>query len=290
MPKVSEALAKGDISPEHADALARAAEATSAGAVDDDAALLAEVAAVPADRAGREIQNWTQRNQDPVDLHEQHLRQRRRRRLHFGEGDDGMLTAHAAFDRVLGAQFRSLIGGIADRLWRAEGGRDNPNSRSIEQRRLDALAIAVGLQPAPPADPPQHNEPPQSSGMPNGGGTEGRSRTDGSNGVQGGGATRNGTGAPDGGGTEGRRRTDGSNGVQGGGATRNGTGAPDGGGTDDRSRTDVCGRRAGWRRDAERRGGLTGAAVQTVVPGRRTAQRRGPCRLAIRSWSWPPPI
>ena len=168
MPKVSEALAKGDISPEHADALARAAEATSAGAVDDDAALLAEVAAVPADRAGREIQDWTQRNQDPVDLHEQHLRQRRRRRLHFGEGDDGMLTAHAAFDRVLGAQFRSLIGGIADRLWRAEGGRDNPNSRSVEQRRLDALAIAVGLQPAPPADPPQHNEPPPDADIPAG--------------------------------------------------------------------------------------------------------------------------
>ena len=149
MPKVTEALAKGAISPEHADALARAASATSPETVDEDAALLAQVAAVPADRAGRHIQDWTQRNQDPADLHEQHLRQRRRRRLHFGDGDDGMLMAHAAFDRVLGAQFRSLINGIADRIWRAEGGRENPDARSVEQRRLDALAIAVGLHPGP---------------------------------------------------------------------------------------------------------------------------------------------
>ena len=149
MPNVAGALAAGEISPEHADALARAAAATSAEAVDSDRELLAQVAGVPADRAGRHVQNWTQRHQDPADLHEQHLRQWRRRHLYFGDGDDGMLTAHAAFDRVLGAQFRSLINGIADRLWRVEGGRDNPNGRSAEQRRLDALAIAVGLQPAP---------------------------------------------------------------------------------------------------------------------------------------------
>ena len=85
---------------------------------------------------------------------EQHLRQRRRRRLHFGDGDDGMLMAHAAFDRVLGAQFRSLINGIADRIWRAEGGRENPDARTVEQRRLDALAIAVGLHPGPCTGPP----------------------------------------------------------------------------------------------------------------------------------------
>ena len=151
MPTVAGALAAGDISAEHAEALARAAAATSHEAVDGDADLLAQVAGVPADRAGRQIQAWTQRNQDPADLHDQHLRQRRRRRLNFGDGDDGMLMAHAAFDRVLGAQFRSLINGIADRIWRAEGGRDNPDSRSAEQRRLDALAIAVGLDPEPTA-------------------------------------------------------------------------------------------------------------------------------------------
>ena len=158
MPNVVDALAAGNISPEHADALARAAVATSAEAVDGDAELLAQVAGVPADRAGRHLQTWTQRHQDPADLHEQHLRQRRRRRLHFGDGDDGMLTAHAAFDRVLGAQFRSLINGIADRMWRDEGGRDNPNGRSAEQRRLDALAIAVGLEPAPANPAPTGRE------------------------------------------------------------------------------------------------------------------------------------
>ena len=155
LPNVARALASGDISTEHAEALARAAAATSPEVVDDDAELLAQVAGVPADRAGRYIEAWTQRRQDPFDLQAQHLRQRRRRRLNFGDGEDGMLMAHAAFDRVLGAQFRSLINGIADRIWRAEGGRDNPNSRSAEQRRLDALAIAVGLEPAPSAAPPR---------------------------------------------------------------------------------------------------------------------------------------
>ena len=62
-----------------------------------------------------------------------------------------MLIANAAFDRVQGAQFRSLINGIADRIWRSEGGRNNPHNTSAAQRRLDALAIAVGLQPPPPA-------------------------------------------------------------------------------------------------------------------------------------------
>ncbi len=168
MPNVADALANGDISAEHADALARAAEVTSAEAVDDDADLLAQVAGVPADRAGRHIQTWTQRKQDPADLHEQHLRQRRRRRLHFGDGDDGMLTAHAAFDRVQGAQFRSLINGIADRIWRAEGGRDNPNSRSAEQRRLDALAIAVGLDLAPLTPPQPSSSPAAGAAVPDG--------------------------------------------------------------------------------------------------------------------------
>ena len=165
MPNVAGALAAGDISTEHAEALARAAEATSAAAVDGDAELLAQVAEVPADQAGRHIQEWTRRNQDPFDLHERFLRQRRRRRLNFGDGEDGMLMAHAAFDRVLGAQFRSLINGIADRIWRAEGGRDNPNSRSSEQRRLDALAIAVGLEPEPSEGAGAPDEPPAEAGV-----------------------------------------------------------------------------------------------------------------------------
>ena len=155
MPNVAKALAAGDISTEHAEALARAAAATNPEVVDGDAELLAQVAGVPADRAGRYIEAWTQRHHDPFDLQQQHLRQRRRRRLNFGDGEDGMLMAHAAFDRVLGAQFRSLINGIADRIWRAEGGRDNPYSRSAEQRRLDALAIAVGLEQPPSATPPR---------------------------------------------------------------------------------------------------------------------------------------
>ena len=116
MPNVAGALASGDISSEHAEALARAAAATSADAVNGDAELLAQVAGVPTDRAGRHIQAWTQRNQDPDDLHEQHLRQRRRRRLNFGDGEP---LWHGRGERTAtDAQRRALLArDMARRRW-----------------------------------------------------------------------------------------------------------------------------------------------------------------------------
>ena len=48
-----------------------------------------------------------------------------------------------------GAQFQNLVESLADRLYRADGGRDNPHARTRAQCRLDALLALVGLEPAP---------------------------------------------------------------------------------------------------------------------------------------------
>ncbi len=153
MPMVADALASGRITGEHADALARAAEATSPEAVEGDGTLLAQIVGRPADLAARDIEDWTHRQQSESDRSDEHARQRRRRRLRIFNGDDNMVVAHALFDRVLGGQFAAVINNIAEQLRSADAKRlkRRPQEavRTPEQRQLDALAIAVGLEPAP---------------------------------------------------------------------------------------------------------------------------------------------
>ena len=71
----------------------------------------------------------------------------------FGAGEGGMISGIAKFDQVSGAQFQNLVEALADRLYRADGGRDNPHARTRAQCRLDALLALVGLEPAPPPGP-----------------------------------------------------------------------------------------------------------------------------------------
>ena len=149
MPNVAEALSAGRITGEHATALARAAAETSPEAVDGDAALLAAAEAVPADLASHKTRDWTRRHQTGDDLNRLHLWQRRNRSLNFTEGHGGMLNGIAKFDRVSGAQFQTLVDALADRLYRADGGRDNPDARTRAQCRLDALLALVGIEPTP---------------------------------------------------------------------------------------------------------------------------------------------
>ena len=67
-----------------------------------------------------------------------------------------MLNGIAKFDRVSGAQFQALVGALADRLYRADGGRDNPDARSRAQCRHDALLALVGIEPTPLATNGHH--------------------------------------------------------------------------------------------------------------------------------------
>ena len=162
MPKVADALAEGDITAEHADALAQAARSTSPEAVDGDAALLEKTKALPADLAAREVTDWTSRRQSIEDREAKFRRQRQMRSHRTWNDSEGMVNFRTRLDPVTGAQARAVIDDIADRLHRADGGRDAKpgQTRTWDQRNADAFAAALGVSPIPGADQHSSAEPP----------------------------------------------------------------------------------------------------------------------------------
>ena len=108
---------------------------------------------MPADAASTKARDWVRRRQTDDDLQRLHQWQRRNRSLLFAAGEGGMIAGIAKFDRVSGAQFQNLVEALADRLYRADGGRDNPHARTRAQCRHDALLTLVGIEPAPPPHP-----------------------------------------------------------------------------------------------------------------------------------------
>ena len=168
MPNVAQALSSGRLTGEHASALARAAAETSPEAVDRDAGLLVEASSMPADTASTKARDWVRRRQTDDDLQRLHQWQRRNRSLLFAAGEGGMIAGIAKFDRVSGAQFQNLVEALADRLYRADGGRDNPHARTRAQCRHDALLTLVGMEPAPPPRPELRSTSPNTNpGSPN---------------------------------------------------------------------------------------------------------------------------
>ena len=154
MPKVAGALAEGDITAEHADALVKAAEATSAEAVDADGALLAKAKSLPADLAAREVTDWTTRHQTMQDREERFRRQRELRSHRMWTDSDGMFNTRGRFDPVTGAHIRAVIDDAANRLYQADGGRDGGDRvRTWDQRNADALTAALGIIPNPSPGP-----------------------------------------------------------------------------------------------------------------------------------------
>ena len=153
MPAVAGALAEGDITAEHADALVRAAEATSADTVDADPALLAKTKSLPADLAAREVTDWTTRRQTMQDREEKFRRQRAIRSHRTWIDGDGMFNSRARLDPVTGAYVKAAIDDAANRLYQADGGRDGGDKiRTWDQRNADAFTTALGLIPAPNTD------------------------------------------------------------------------------------------------------------------------------------------
>ncbi len=123
-PAVAGALAEGDITAEHADALAQAARATSAEAVDGDAALLDQAKELPADLAAREAADWAHRHQTAADREAKFRRQRAMRSHRAWCDGEGMVNFRTRLDPVTGAQARAVIDDIANRLYQLDGGRN----------------------------------------------------------------------------------------------------------------------------------------------------------------------
>ena len=154
MPAVAGALAEGAITAEHADALVKAAETTSTEAVDADESLLSKAKSLPADLAAREVTDWTTRHQSEQDREERFRRQRELRSHRMWTDSDGMFNTRGRFDPVTGAHIRAVIDDAANRLYRADGGRDGGDKiRTWDQRNADALAAALGIIPNPDGAP-----------------------------------------------------------------------------------------------------------------------------------------
>ena len=143
MPKMAQKLADGDITAEHAEAAADAAQRSGDAAKADDA--LADATDVPADLFGKRARKWADDNEPRDNAETRAHRQRRNRKAVFGRcKDDGSWTMWATSDTCEGRELRGLIDAEADRLFREDGGRDNPlRDRSDEQRRFDALANLI---------------------------------------------------------------------------------------------------------------------------------------------------
>ena len=151
MPAVADALATGDITAEHADALAQAARATSTETVNEDTALLEKTKTLPADLAAREATDWAHRRQTEADREAKFRRQRQLRSHRTWSDGEGMINFRTRLDPVTGAQARAVIDDISNRLYRADGGRDAKadQTRTWTQRNADAFAAALGINPIP---------------------------------------------------------------------------------------------------------------------------------------------
>ncbi len=148
MPSVASALGEGDITAEHADALVKAAEATSAEAVDSDRRLLAEAKSLPADLAARAAGDWTHRHQRAQDREAELRRQRAMRSHRMWVDDNGMFNSHARLDPVTGARVRAILTDMTNRLYDADGGGDRARTR--QHCHADAFTTAVGAEPGRP--------------------------------------------------------------------------------------------------------------------------------------------
>lgn len=147
MPKASHALSLGEISVEHVDTLARAAERTSPQHV--DAELLDTAKKAPADLFAKRASTWATRHESAAKAHQRHARQRAERELvtwhDGGDTENGALHLHGRLDSATAKAFTVALQEKIDELWRADGGRDgSPNDvRTPGQRAIDALVELV---------------------------------------------------------------------------------------------------------------------------------------------------
>lgn len=141
MPKTSERFAAGDITFDHATALADAAEKVGADVVEADPTLLEEANRTNSDRFTRRARNWSESKLieagvDPLE------RQRRARKANLWvEKDTGLGILFAKLPRPQFEHLRQVIDGHYLHLLRRDGagGRDAAEVRTAQQRLADAV-------------------------------------------------------------------------------------------------------------------------------------------------------
>ena len=141
MPNTAEKLASGDITMDHATALANAAEQCGADTVDGDSGLLDRAGVASSDTFAKEARGFAARKSP--DRGEARLERQRQARTAstFVDRDTGMGRVCADFDLISFNLVEQAIDNRTDTLWRADGGRDGKPDliRTSGQRRADAI-------------------------------------------------------------------------------------------------------------------------------------------------------
>ena len=144
MPRTRKKLADGDITEEHANAAADAAE--KAGDADKADRELQPTISAPADLFEKRSRDWANDNEAKDAKETRHQRQRRNRKVIFGtDKDDGSFSMYGTTDTIEGLDLKKAIQAEVDKLYREDGGRDGAqeSGRTDEQRRLDALVNLI---------------------------------------------------------------------------------------------------------------------------------------------------
>ncbi|WP_419839081.1 DUF222 domain-containing protein [Candidatus Poriferisodalis sp.] len=147
MPRTGAALAAGEITAEHADALVTAAEMADPASADSAAQLLAVASSSSPERTRRVVGEWAREQGEGLTPDERYERQRRLRTMSFGRTDEGLLRATVLLDDVGGAALRSVIDDAAQHFFEADRADRRPGApepRSFGQCRVDALEALLG--------------------------------------------------------------------------------------------------------------------------------------------------
>lgn len=150
MPRTRRALARGDITPEHADAAADAAERVSPDEADH---LADDAASRPADLFARQSRSWASAREREASKEQRKKRQIEAREASWWTDTDGMWNLHAKLDPDAGREVQKVLNRTLDQMWRDDGGRDGrPDElRTPTQRKADALEQLVTAESAPAA-------------------------------------------------------------------------------------------------------------------------------------------
>ena len=159
MPALRDALEHGDISPEHADAAAAAAERVSPEAADEALSKLATL--LPADRFAKKAREWAGENEDESAAQSRQQRARCERDGRVWRKKNGRIGIFGELDPVAGNPVFDAWREEMDRLYRLDGGRepDPATARTYAQRGADALTNLLTRTPPPSASRPKRPHP-----------------------------------------------------------------------------------------------------------------------------------